>query len=474
MVEVTFPDVLVRAAKLPTSKMSGDGATLKEVFKNICVKHERLHSYLFYENDEVKEHFLLVSNGALISPGQELLTSAKVDIMLATSGGMDDVRTDGLTAGLTHREVGRYVRHLTLPGVGRAGQARLKNARVLIIGTGGLGSPISLYLAAAGVGVIGLVDSDVVEMSNLHRQIVHGTSTIGMSKVQSAQVRLLDLNPDIQVKAYAERLDVDNALDLVRQYDLVVDGTDNFTCRYTVNDACTILGKPLIYGAVYRFDGQISVFNYNDGPCYRCLFPQRPPAELSPNCNAGGVIGVLPGIVGLIQAIEAIKVIIGLGDVLSGRLLSLDALGMHFEEIKFSKRSDCPDCGVKRDVMYPAMEAMSCATMATPVRVVPADIMISAVELSRNLEDYFVLDVRDPGELEVCALPGAVNIPLGDLDSHLDAIDVNRPKCIVCYSGARATTAARMLLDAGIGDIRVLDGGMKRWVREVEPTMPIY
>ena len=311
---VSFPDILVRVAKLPEATLEGTGSTLREVIENLCSSHPQLRTHLFHEkNNQLKEHFLFTAEEELIGADEQLPEKAKIEVLLATSGGMDVDQ-------LSNEEVQRYVRHITLPGVGREGQLNLKKAKVLIIGTGGLGSPISLYLAAAGIGTLGLVDFDVVESSNLQRQIVHGNSTLGMPKVESAKRRLQDLNSHIQINAHDTALNADNALELVGAYDLVIDGTDNFDTRYLVNDACVQLSKPLVYGAIYRFDGQISVLNYKGGPCYRCLFPSAPPAELAPNCSAGGVIGPARVLVlGLgVAGLEAIATAHRLGALVEG------------------------------------------------------------------------------------------------------------------------------------------------------------
>ena len=475
MIEVILPDALVKAAKLNNKAFYAEGNTLNEVVKRICSENNELQAHLFHQNGQIKEHFLLTSDGAQITPEESLPADAKINILLASAGGMGSPLNPADIEELSNEEVKRYVRHITLPGVGRDGQSKLKNARVLVIGAGGLGSPVSLYLAAAGVGTIGLVDFDLVELSNLQRQIVHGSNTIGLSKVESAKSRLLDLNPDISVRTHQCRLDEDNALELISEYDLVVDGTDNFNSRYLVNDVCSMLKKPLVFGAIYRFDGQVSVFNYKNGPCYRCLFPQSPPPELAPNCSSGGVIGVLPGIIGVIQATEAIKVIIDLGDILSGRLLVMDALSMRFNEVTYAKRDDCPDCSSERKTIRHTDHAAQCSVEAVvPESVLAQEYYITPKELKTRIDQYLLVDVRDPNELEVCALPGAVNIPLHDILQQLEQVQGSENKCIVCYSGARAKSAAEALINAGVDNVRVLAGGMKRWVKEVEPSMPIY
>ncbi|MGY2316135.1 molybdopterin-synthase adenylyltransferase MoeB [Pseudomonas sp. SDO5522_S412] len=466
---VSFPDILVRVAKLPASTLEGAGSTLREVIENLCIEHPQLRAHLLYENNQLKEHFLFTAEEELIDANDRLPEKAKIEVLLATSGGMDVDQ-------LSNEEVQRYVRHITLPGVGREGQLNLKKARVLIIGTGGLGSPISLYLAAAGIGTLGLVDFDVVESSNLQRQIVHGNSTLGLPKVESAKQRLQDLNSHIQINTYDTAFNTDNALELVGAYDLVIDGTDNFETRYLVNDACVQLGKPLVYGAIYRFDGQISVLNYKGGPCYRCLFPQAPPAELAPNCSAGGVIGVLPGVVGMIQATEAIKLLIGIGEPLSGRLMRFDALAMKFSEIRFKRRADCPCCSELRhsQTIAPAV----CADALPSQPSLAEERYIKPRVLKQLLEQHskadVLLDVRDASELEVCKLPGVVHIPLAELDGQLANLSRDNTHYLICYAGTRAEQAASTLLAAGFANTKVLQGGMKHWVRDVEPDMPLY
>ncbi|MDF3199448.1 molybdopterin-synthase adenylyltransferase MoeB [Pseudomonas sp. 1912-s] len=466
---VSFPDILVRVAKLPASTLEGAGSTLREVIENLCTEHPQLRAHLLYENNQLKEHFLFTAEEALIDANDPLPEKAKIEVLLATSGGMD-------VDSLSNEEVQRYVRHITLPGVGREGQLNLKKARVLIIGTGGLGSPISLYLAAAGIGTLGLVDFDVVESSNLQRQIVHGNSTLGLPKVESARRRLQDLNSHIQINTYDTAFNTDNALELVDAYDLVIDGTDNFETRYLVNDACVQLGKPLVYGAIYRFDGQISVLNYKGGPCYRCLFPQAPPAELAPNCSAGGVIGVLPGVVGMIQATEAIKLLIGIGEPLSGRLMRFDALAMKFSEIRFKRRADCPCCSELRHSQSVAPAVCADAVPSQPS--LAEERYIKPRVLKQLLEQHskadVLLDVRDASELEVCKLPGVVHIPLAELDGQLATLSRDNTHYLICYAGTRAEQAATTLLAAGFANTKVLQGGMKHWVRDVEPDMPLY
>lgn len=470
MKTLQIPDVLVRVAKLESAQLEGEGTTLQEVVEDVCLRHPVLSAHLLYDNHDLKEHFLYICSGELFAPDETLPSDSRIQMMMATSGGID-VDT------LSNDEVRRYVRHITLPGVGRSGQLNLKKARVLIIGTGGLGSPISLYLAAAGVGTLGLVDFDTVESSNLQRQIVHGNSTIGMLKVDSAKQRLTDLNPHIEINTHNAAITADNALTLIYDYDLVIDGTDNFATRYVVNDACVRLEKPLIFGAIYRFEGQMSVLNHNGGPCYRCLFPKAPPAELSPNCSSGGVIGVLPGVVGMIQATEAIKVIMGIGQPLVGRLLCFDALAMSFNEVSFKRRDNCASCSAQgRQTPLQAPAAQACSDQ--PGAGLSSDFYIHATQLrqvmDRAASHHVLLDVRDANELEVCKLPGALNIPLNHLQDQLSTLDKDDTHYVICYAGTRAERAAHTLLSAGFTNTFVLQGGMKGWAREVEPDMPLY
>ncbi len=374
---------------------------------------------------------------------------------------------------LTPDELRRYSRHLLLPQVGLEGQRKLKAASVLIVGVGGLGSPIAMYLAAAGVGRLGLVDADVVDESNLQRQIVHGQHTVGRLKVESARERLLDLNPHIRVDVYPVRLTRDNALDILRPYDIVVDGTDNFPTRYLLNDACVFLGKPFVYGSIYRFDGQVSVFDARRGPCYRCLFPQPPPPHLVPTCGMGGVFGVLPGVVGTIQATEVLKLILGIGEPLIGRLLLYDALDMTFDTVQVPKNPKCPVCGEHPTITELIDYEAFCGVSPTPAA---SDLEITPHDLARRLaagEPLRVIDVREPHELAIARLPFAENIPLEQLWSRMDAFDKDTPLVFVCRSGERSRLAAEAFREEGFRAWN-LQGGINAWAREVDPTLRQY
>ncbi len=380
---------------------------------------------------------------------------------------------DGLPRGLSHPEILRYSRHLILPDVGVAGQERLKAARVLVVGAGGLGSPVALYLAAAGVGALGLVDFDVVDATNLQRQIMHGTAAIGTPKLASAAARLKDLNPYVQVEPIDARLTSANALDVIRPYDIVVDGTDNFPTRYLVNDACVLLGKPNIYGAIFRFEGQASLFGTPDGPCYRCLYREPPPPGLVPSCAEGGVLGALPGIIGSIQALEAIKWIVGAGESLAGRLLLLDALRMQFRELTLSKDPDCPVCGP-----HPTLTALIdyeafCGIGAAPADGAAIDATALRDELARN-PALVVLDVREPFEVAIANIAGSRHVPLHQLPARLGELDGHAEIVTLCHHGIRSAQALEILRGAGFARVRNLTGGIDAWARDVDRGMPRY
>jgi len=381
------------------------------------------------------------------------------------------------SATLSKEEILRYSRHLIMPEVGMEGQLKLKQARVLCIGTGGLGAPLGLYLAAAGVGHIGLVDFDVVDFTNLQRQVLFGTSDVGRPKITAAADRLRNLNPEIRIDAVEERLSSENALELFRDYDIIVDGTDNFPTRYLVNDACVLLGKPNVYGSIFRFEGQITVFGYPDGPCYRCLYPEPPPPGLVPSCAEGGVLGVLPGIVGTIQAAETLKLIIGKGQPLIGRLLLFDALGMKFRELKLRKNPDCPVCGTNRTLTKLIDYAEFCGIRGEEAPSTVTNIPeITPKELKARLDrgdDVYVLDVREPHEYQICNIHGHL-IPLGELPQHVHELDSSREIVAHCKSGKRSAQAVEFLQKAGFRKISNLKGGILAWSDEVDPRVPKY
>jgi sulfur-carrier protein adenylyltransferase/sulfurtransferase len=378
---------------------------------------------------------------------------------------------------LSRDEISRYARHLILPDVGVAGQERLKAARVLLVGAGGLGSPAALYLAAAGAGHIGLVDFDVVDVTNLQRQLLHGTKDIGRAKVDSARERIADINPHVELVTYKTALTSQNALEIVAQYDLVVDGTDNFPTRYLVNDACVLLGKPNVYGSIFRFEGQASVFATKDGPCYRCLFPEPPPPGTVPSCAEGGVIGVLPGLVGTIQATEAIKLILGIGESLAGRLLLVNARDMQFRTVKVRKNPACPACGTReitKLIDYEEFCGMKTEGRSSkPETAMPE---IAPVELAARLRagDVDLIDVREPNEWEFARIPGARLIPMGEFPEAAAELDRLRDIVVQCRSGVRSGKVVRQLQEAGFTRVWNLAGGILRWSDEVDPSVPKY
>jgi molybdopterin/thiamine biosynthesis adenylyltransferase/rhodanese-related sulfurtransferase len=378
---------------------------------------------------------------------------------------------------LSKEEIQRYSRHLIMPEVGMEGQLKLKRARVLTIGTGGLGAPLGLYLAAAGVGHLGLVDFDVVDSSNLQRQVTFTTQDVGKPKSVAAKARLSALNPAIEITSYETRLTSDNALELFRDYDIIVDGTDNFPTRFLVNDACVILGKPNVYGSIFRFEGQATVFGYPGGPCYRCLYPEPPPPGLVPSCAEGGVLGVLPGIVGSIQAMETIKLILGTGEPLVGRLLLFDALAMRFRELKLKRNPDCPVCGDHRTITKLIDYEEFCGIRGEEAPAMTDGIPeITATELKARQDrgdKVFILDVREPHEYQICNLNGKL-IPLGELPKRVNELDSSVEMVVHCRSGKRSADAIHFLQTAGFKKLWNLKGGVLAWADEVDPRMPKY
>jgi len=377
---------------------------------------------------------------------------------------------------LTNEEVLRYSRHLIMPEVGMVGQQKLKAARVLCIGAGGLGSPLALYLAAAGVGTLGLVDFDVVDSTNLQRQIIHTTDDVGRPKLDSAAEKLAAMNPFINIRKFETRLSSANALDLFREFDIVADGTDNFPTRYLVNDACVLTGRPNVYASIFRFEGQASVFAVKDGPCYRCLYPEPPPPGLVPSCAEGGVLGILPGLLGVIQATEVIKLILGSGEPLIGRLLLVDALSMHFRELRLRKNPDCPACGRNPTIHELIDYNQFCGIRGEEAPQITTVPEIRPEELKSKLDagdDVFILDVREPHEYQICNLGGYL-IPLGDLPARMNELDSSREIVAHCRSGARSAKAVTLLRQAGFTKVKNLAGGILAWSDKVDPSVPKY
>jgi adenylyltransferase/sulfurtransferase len=384
-----------------------------------------------------------------------------------------------MVVNLSHEEILRYSRHLLLPDVGLGGQRKLKAASVLIVGTGGLGSPVALYLAAAGIGHIGLVDADVVDRTNLQRQVIHGTSTVGRLKVESARNRMLDLNPDIQVDTFNQAFTSENAWEIAEPYDLIVDGSDNFPTRYLTNDLCVLTGKPNVYGSVYRFEGQVSVFDARKGPCYRCLFPDPPPPGLVPSCAESGVLGILPGTIGTLQATEAIKLILGIGEPLVGRLLLYNAQDMSFEFVRLRKNPNCRVCGENPSVTELIDYDQFCGIPGHAVESGSAgdEWDLTPHELDAQLKagvPLKMVDVREPHELEISRIEGSQVIPLGELAARLSELNPADEIVLICKAGVRSTRALHILLGAGFRKLHNLQGGMNAWAKDIDPNQPIY
>jgi sulfur-carrier protein adenylyltransferase/sulfurtransferase len=387
------------------------------------------------------------------------------------------ILTSAPTEQLSNDEILRYSRHLIMPEVAMEGQLKLKRAKVLCIGAGGLGTPLALYLAAAGVGTLGIVDFDVVDFTNLQRQIIHDTDDVGRLKLDSARDTIRDINPNVEVIPYETRLTSENALDIFRDYDIVADGTDNFPTRYLVNDACVLLGKPNVYGSIFRFEGQASVFHAPEGPCYRCLYPEPPPPGLVPSCAEGGVLGVLPGIVGSLQALETIKLILGKGDSLIGRLLLFDALHLKFRELKLRKNPECPVCGTHPTITKLIDYEEFCGIRGeehVPESNVPE---ITATEVKQMMDEnkpFVLVDVREPHEFEICNIPGAKLIPLGEVPKRMHELNSADDIVVHCRSGVRSAKAVEFLMKSGFQKIHNLKGGVLAWARDVDPSMPSY
>jgi len=463
-----------------------EGRSVGELLERLTGDHAALKPHLFADDGRLRSFVNVYVNDRDIRQLAQRETPVKagdtVSIIPSIAGGAA-ASVGGQHAAplpskaapvLSHEEILRYSRHLILPDVGVDGQKKLKAARVLLVGAGGLGSPAALYLAAAGVGTLGVVDFDVVDKTNLQRQILHGTSTVGMPKLASATARIRDLNPNVRVEPFETRLTSENALEIIREFDIVADGTDNFPTRYLVNDACVLLDKPNVYGSIFRFEGQASVFHAKRGPCYRCLYAEPPPPGLVPSCAEGGVLGVLPGIIGSIQAMETIKLILGAGEPLIGRLVLFDALKLQFRELKLEKDPDCPVCGTHPTVTELIDYQAFCGIGAEPSY---DGVEMSAQELHDEWQrnpDLLVLDVREPHEHEIAHIEGAVLIPLGELPARLGELDGHREIVTHCHHGARSLKALDILRAAGFSKVRSLQGGIDAWAGNVDRSLPRY
>jgi len=392
------------------------------------------------------------------------------------TGRQDAVAAPPEEATLSNDEILRYSRHLILPEVGMEGQLKLKSAKVLLVGAGGLGAPLGLYLAAAGIGRIGIVDFDVVDLTNLQRQVIHSTKDVGRKKLDSAAERMQAINPHVEMVKHETALSSENALDILKDYDIVVDGTDNFPTRYLVNDACVLLAKPNVYGSIFRFEGQATVFAYQGGPCYRCLYPEPPPPGLVPSCAEGGVLGILPGTIGLIQATETVKLILGIGELLVGRLLLYDALGMRFRELKLRQNPECPVCGEHPTITRLIDYHQFCGVPRTQeTKLMEGEIDVREVKAKLDRGDQFVLiDVREPHEYKICHIPAARLIPLGEVAKRLNELDREADIVIHCKSGMRSAKACGILRQAGFQHVRNMKGGILAWSDKVDPSVPKY
>ena len=459
-----------------------EAGTVGDALSQLITRYQPLKTHLYGENGRLRNFVNVYLNEEDIRYLEREDTDVKegdeIRIIPSIAGGAP-VTTDA-PADLSPEEIRRYSRHLIMPEVGMQGQKKLKKARVLLVGAGGLGSPASLYLAAAGVGTLGLVDFDAVEYSNLQRQILHGTKDVGRSKLESARERLADINPEIEIESHEARLTSGNALGILDGYDIVVDGTDNFPTRYLVNDACVLLGLPNVYGSIFRFEGQVSIFDAKRGPCYRCLYQEPPPPGLVPSCAEGGVLGVLPGIVGALQANETIKLILGAGDSLVGRLVLFDALRMKFRELKLRKDPECPICGddptITELIDYEAFCGIREAEVEQRARAagVPALTVLEVKEKLDREDPLRVIDVREPNEWDICHIEGAELIPLGQLPNNLNKLDSAEEFVIYCRSGVRSAQAVQLLQGAGFRKVYNMTGGILAWSDEIDPSFPKY
>ncbi len=456
------------------------GGTVADALNQLTAQYPNIKKNLFNDQGKLRSFVNVYVNDEdiryLKRDATPLEGNETISIVPSIAGGSVGV-AEPEAATLTNEEIARYSRHLIVPEVGMEGQLKLKQAKVVMIGAGGLGAPLGLYLAAAGVGRIGVVDFDVVDTSNLQRQVIHGTHDIGRKKLDSAADSMRDINPNIRIDKFDTSLSSENALEILKDYDIVVDGTDNFPTRYLVNDACVLLKKPNVYGSIFRFEGQATVFAYEDGPCYRCLYPEPPPPGLVPSCAEGGVLGILPGMIGLVQATETVKLILGVGEPLKGRLLLYDALGMRFRELKLRRDRNCPVCGDHPTVTKLIDYQEFCGIHPTPPQPVQTEGVIDVQEVKRKLDrgdDFVLIDVREPHEYQIARIPGAKLIPLGELPKRLNELDPNADIVAHCRSGARSQKAVDLLKQSGFKHARNMTGGILAWSDKVDPSVPKY
>jgi len=459
-----------------------DGSTVEEVLNNLTSKYRQLHQHLYSEQGDLRSYVNIYVNDNdiryLLKEKTHVNETDSISIIPSIAGGVEVVEAEiDEEVELSKEEILRYSRHLIIPEVGLQGQKKLKAASVFLIGAGGLGSPLALYLAAAGVGKIGIVDYDVVDETNLQRQIMHTTSDVGRPKLESAKESMIEINPNVIVETYPVRLSSDNAVDLMKDYDVIVDGTDNFPTRYLVNDACVLLGKPNVYGSIFRFDGQVTVFDSNRGPCYRCLYPTPPPPGLVPSCAEGGVLGVLPGIIGTLQALEVIKLILHEGEPLIGRLVLFDALKFKFREFTLKKNPECPVCGTNPTIHQLIDYEQFCGIEpASKPKYNFYEPEMTVEELKSRLDhgdDLYILDVREPNEYEIANLGGHL-IPLSELPERVSEIDPYREVIVHCKSGGRSARAVKFLQNAGFKKVKNLAGGIDAWAQRIDSRIPRY
>ena len=461
-----------------------EGGNVAEVLTELTAKFPDLRKQIFTDEGKLRSFVNVYLNDEDIRSRKKeatpVVSSDTLSIVPSIAGGAAGVAEPPAATALSKEEILRYSRHLIMPEVGMEGQLKLKNAKVLLVGTGGLGAPLGLYLSAAGVGRIGLVDFDVVDFTNLQRQVIHGTKDVGRKKLDSAADKMLDINPNIQLDRYEVALDSSNALDILAPYDLVIDGTDNFPTRYLVNDACVILKKPNVYGSIFRFEGQATVFAYPGGPCYRCLYPEPPPPGLVPSCAEGGVLGILPGVIGLIQATEAVKLILGAGEPLVGRLMLYDALAMRFRELKLRRNPECPVCGdhptVTELIDYQQFCGVPHKQEEAPMSGAN-EFEIEVTEVKAKLDrgdDFLLIDVREVHEYQICSIPTAKLIPLGDLPKRVHELDSSKEIVAHCKSGVRSGKAVDFLRQAGFRKVKNMKGGILAWSDKVDPRVPKY
>jgi len=478
MAKILIPTAL-RQFTNQSDSVEVTGATVADALNGLTAQYPDLKKNLFNDQGKLRSFVNVYVNDEdiryLDKVDTKLQGNETLSIVPSIAGGSVGVAEPEVT--LTNEEVARYSRHLILSEVGVEGQKKLKQAKIAMIGAGGLGAPVGLYLAAAGVGRVGIVDFDVVDASNLQRQVIHGTKDLGRKKLDSAADAMQDINPNIRIDKYDTGLNSGNALEILRDYDIVIDGTDNFPTRYLVNDACVLLKKPNVYGSIYRFEGQATVFAYEDGPCYRCLYPEPPPPGLVPSCAEGGVLGILPGMIGIVQATEAVKIILGVGEVLKNRLLLYDALNMRFRELKLRRDRDCPVCGDHPTVTQLIDYQEFCGMRPAPAQTAPTGGVIDPVEV-KQMQDrgdkFTLIDVREPHEYQIARIPGATLIPLGQLPNRLQELDREADIVAHCKSGARSQKAVDLLKQNGFLNVRNMTGGILAWSDKVDPTVPKY